>query len=318
MVTSMSNRLPAEFETDIRPVGDAVLLCTRREGLSSETALFVTDDSGGPCVSLNGPARIHALAGRPGRWVALTGDALGETRDQGRTWVSKPLPALPPPALYADVTLAGDRAWVAGGERVVVEEDGGWRVAWHLPRAGRELLVEVLPLGPDEVLVLSNSGRVHRGRPSSPSLDDWSQGLPAIPTGGGAPTMARVGETYVAALGDLYARRDGDPSWVRLDESAGPDGSWRDTLLWLAPTGIAAWVASPWELGAFYGTDSRTVFLGGPGRPVQPVWQRPDGRPVVRRLDADRDAVFVSFRRTTPALAGAVIRSDGVVAIRLR
>jgi hypothetical protein len=302
------------FEAELCPGDDAVVLVlARREGIGSETQLFVSRDDGATADRVAAPSNICALAARADRWVVATADALHATRDGGLGWTPVALGAS---ETWAALAFAGDELWLGGGDRVLACTDAGVRTAWQL-RGSRERIAGLWPED-GAVVVNSDRGRVLRGRAGAPELEDWSQGLPALAAGSGSPTIGRVGDVWLAFLGDLFARRDGDPAWTPLPPNAPPDGSWLDALRWLAPTESAEWVPAPWDLDTWLGTDGASVFEGGPRRALRRIWQRPEGRISIKGLAQGARAVFVSLRNTTTSLAGAAVAEpDRIAPVRI-
>lgn len=190
---------------------------------------------------------------------------------------------------------------------------------WRLPHVGSELIAELLPIGTDEVLVTSNRMRIYRGHAGEPLLADWSEGFPPLLSDScfGSPTISRVGDTWLAFHGDLYARREADAAWTPLPPDEAPDGSWRDALRWLAPTESAQWEPLPWAPGQWAGTDSAALFIAGPGWPVSSVWRRPVGNVSIKHLRAGTTAVYASLYNATLATTGLALRPDGVHPLRL-
>lgn len=303
------------FDAELCPAGDSVVLVlARREGIGSETQLFVSRDGGATTDPVVAPSNVCALAACADRWIVATADALHETRDGGLGWMKVALPASEP---WAALAFAGDEVWLGGGDRILAWTDTGVHTAWQL-RGSREWIAGLWPNN-GTVVVSSNRGRVFRGWPGVPALEDWSQGLPVLATGFGSPTVGRVGEVWLAFLGDLFARRDGDPAWTSLPPNAPSNGSWLDALRWLAPTESAEWVSSPWARDAWLGTDGASLLEGGPGRAPRRIWQRPDGRISIKGLAPGKNAVYVSLRNTTTNLAGAAIMdTNRISAIRIR
>lgn len=310
MFPSSSDR----FEAELHSGGDSVVLVlARREGIGSETQLFVSRDGGATTGRVAAPSNLCALATRADRWVAATADALHATRNGGLGWTTI---ALPSSETWAGLAFAGDEVWLGGGDRVLAWTDAGVRTAWQL-RGSRERIAGLWPEN-GAVVVSSDRGRVFRGRPGVPALEDWSQGLPALAAGFGAPTIGRVAGVWLAFLGDLFARRDGDPAWTPLPPNAPPDGSWLDALRWLATTESAVWVPAPWDRDTWIGTDGASLFEGGPRRTLRRIWPRPDGRISIKALAPGERAVFVSLRNTTTSLAGAAVVNTGhIAAVRI-
>jgi hypothetical protein len=188
---------------------------------------------------------------------------------------------------------------------------------WRLPSSDFELIADLFPIGIDEVLVTSNRGRIYRGHVGEPLLVDWSQGLPPLLAGFGAPTVGRVGDAWLAFFGGLYARREADTAWVLLPPDEASDGSWLDPLRWLAPTEGSQWEPLPWAPGEWIGNDGATLFIAGPGRPSSPIWRSSDGNVSIKHLSAGASAVYVSQYNATLAATGVAVRPDGVHLLRL-
>jgi hypothetical protein len=303
------------FETDFCPAGGpTVLLLTRREGLGSETRLYRSDDEGALFAPIAAPDRIHTLAARAGRWLAVAGNALHESRDDGAHWT---VTSLGGTATWTAATLIGDEAWVAGGDRVISCAASTTEIKWRLPSAGAEFLCELILVEEGGVLVTSNVGRILRGYEGVVELVDWSQGLPTLHAGAGSATIGRVGDAWLAFFDGLHVRRDCDPAWTLLSPEDKPDGSWRDALCWLLPKESAQWVPLPWQPGAWLGTDGANLFIGGPGRALSSVWRRPNGSTLIKRLDVSEGTVYASLRNATTVTAGLAVRRDGAHVIRL-
>ncbi|KFA92043.1 hypothetical protein Q664_17105 [Archangium violaceum Cb vi76] len=303
------------FESTFVPVaGETVLLLTRRSGTGSETRLYRSDDAGATFTPLTAPERIHVVLARPDRLLAVAGDMLHESRDGGARWTSTPLPG----GDIGDAAIfAGEEIWIAAEDEVMAITADTPVLKWRLPHTGSELIADLYPIGTHEVLVTTNRMRIYRGHAGEPLLVDWSQGFPPLAAGAGAPIISRVGDAWLAFHGGLYARRETDAAWSPLPPEAAPDGSWRDTLLWLTPTQSSDWEPLPWAPGAWLGTDGTTLFIAGPGRPITPVWRRPVGNVSIKHLRAGATAVYMSQYNATLTATGVAVRPDGAHLLHL-
>jgi hypothetical protein len=213
--------------------------------------------------------------------------------------------------------LLGEQAWISAEDHVIAVTASTPVLKWRLPHPNSELIAELFPIGTDEVLVTSNWGRIYRGHAGEPLLVDWSQGLPPLVVRSGAPTISRVGDAWLAFHGGLYARREADAAWALLPPDEAPDGSWRDALRWLAPTESAQWEPLPWAPGEWLGTDSASLFIAGPARPISRLWRRPVGGVTIKHLRAGATAVYASQNSATVTATGVAVRPDGVHLLHL-
>lgn len=303
------------FESFFVPVaGETVLLLARHSGLGSETRLYRSDDAGATFTPIAAPERIHAVAVRPDRWMVVTGDMLHESRDGGARWTSIPLPG---DGIGDAVIPQAEETWISTENDVMAVTASTPVLKWRLPSNDFELIADLFPIGTDEVLVTTNRGRIYRGHAGEPLLVDWSQGLPPLLDGFGAPTVGRVGDAWLAFFGGLYARREADAAWALLPPDEAPDGSWLDALRWLAPTEGSQWEPLPWTPGEWIGNDGATLFIAGPGRPISPVWRSSDGNVSIKHLSAGATAIYMSQNNATLTATGVAVRPDGAHLLRL-
>ncbi|HEX5746960.1 MAG TPA: hypothetical protein VFZ09_12010 [Archangium sp.] len=291
-----------------------MLLLARRSGLGSETRLYRSDDAGATFTPLTAPECIHTVVARPNRWLAVTGDMLYESRDEGARWTAIPLPG---ERVGGAAILLGEELLISARNHVVAVTSSTPVVKWRLPHTGSELIARLFPMGTNEVLVTTNRMRIYRGHAGEPLLEDWSQGFPPLLAGSGAPIISRVGDAWLAFHGGLYARREADAAWTPLPPDEAPDGSWLDTLRWLAPTEGSQWEPLPWAPGAWLGTDGMTLFIAGPERPISPVWRRPIGNVSIKHLSAGATAVYMSQYNATLTATGVAVRLDGAHLLHL-
>ena len=301
------------FETELITSGDLLLVLARREGTDSETRLYMSRDGGTTLETVPAPPRIHALAASGEIWIATTSDTLYTTRDDGQTWTASTLPLS---EMWSVLCFVGSEAWLASGNQILVCVDGTARVAWKLSGAN-EHIAEIIPIAGGSVLVTTDRGRILRGEPGSHELEDWSKGLPALTVGFGSPTIGRMEGIWLAFQGDLFARRDGDPTWIPLPPSTPPDGGYLDAIRWLAPTQSAQWVAAPWGCDTWIGTDGAGVLMGGPRSMLRWLWQPSDGRMSIKHLAPGGDAVFVSLRNATMNTAGVAVRANTTSVVKI-
>lgn len=303
------------FESFFVPAaGETVLLLARHSGTGSVTRLYRSDDAGTTFTPIDAPERIHIVLARPDRWLAVTGHMLHESRDGGARWTAIPLPG---DRVGDAAILVGEETWISARNHVIAVTASTPVLKWQLPQAGPELIADLFPIGTDEVLVTTNRMRIYRGHAGEPLLEDWSQGFPPLLAGSGSPTISRVGDTWLAFHGGLYARREADAAWALLPPDEAPDGSWRDALRWLAPTESAQWEPLPWAPGEWAGTDSAALFIAGPARPISRLWRRPVGGATITHLRAGTTAIYASQNSATVTATGVALRPDSVHLLRL-
>jgi hypothetical protein len=268
--------------------------------------LFAASDRDLAFAPIEPPGPVKSIAAGGGYLAAAGEGIVYRSGDRGRSWMSLPAPLQPrmPLAYGESVLWVGDRAGVltANGDHLVER--------WRLPPGDAGQVSGLFPVGPDHGLVLTNQGRVFRAHPGAAMLEDFSAGLPPPPGPNAFNTVSigRLRLVYLAFVGALYFRRDGDASWARADSAIFPD------LAGVIASRGARWVEMMSSPDIWIGSDGLRTFMSGPGRPLTPLWQPPVvGRHYVKDLSASPAGVFVSMLRVTAALAGVVVRDGGQV-----
>lgn len=292
------------FDTEIYPAGDGTVLVAVRRESPRRTAIFAGSEEGGEWHSVGAMDPVHDLMAAGERWWLRTDEAVHESRDGGRTFTALPLPNWGP---YHAMALGGDGPWVASGELVLAHESGAWEVRWALPAdAAYEQISQLRSLG-DNVLALTNRGRIYRGYVGARNLANYSEGLPPPLTGHAyqTPTLSVVDEWLFTFIGGLYLRRVGEDTWKPVGDEAPPE------LAGIAVSHSAEWVQAPWSGDVWIGTDGMAVLECGPGRPLRRAWWPPEpGFHEPKGVAPGASAVFVSLRRATSGLCGLAVR-DG-------
>lgn len=304
------------FESDLVPLGGGVVLALARvEGLGSPTTLSVSRDDGGSFARVGAPPRIVAVGGEADHWLALTSDALHESRDGGNRWERTPLPSLATVAggPWAAVACVDGPTWVLGGDAIVVADDGGWRRAYSAPPFTLPImLTDWRDLGDAGRFVIGSPTRIYRVPPAGGDrLEDWSAGLP-LPTtvGEGAPPLGRVGDLLVAGL---YVRRLGDAAWQPL-----PSASGDRRLDWIKRAYADEWLAAPWAPDTWVGFSWDAIHVADDAGGLRQPWRASNPqRGTIKALRTGDRAAFASFRRAGDDAAGLRIDDAGVAVVTL-